>query len=128
MVGAFVARILVVDDEAQTREMLLQMLEREGHEVQVAEDGAVALDLCRQAQFDLVLTDILMPNKEGLETITELRREYPQLKIIVMSGGSRTSHMNFLGVAKMLGAHLALAKPIARQEILEAISAVLEQA
>lgn len=64
------ARILIIDDEAPTRDVLRQMLQRAEHEVQEAADGAIALELCRGAQFDLVITDILMPNKEGLETIS----------------------------------------------------------
>jgi CheY-like chemotaxis protein len=120
-----VARILIIDDEAQTREVIKQMLERAGHHVEEAADGDAGLDIIRHTGFDLVITDILMPNKEGLETITELRRNYPEIKIIVMSGGGRVNNLDYLNVARMLGAQRALEKPIARQDMLEAVNAVL---
>jgi CheY-like chemotaxis protein len=101
------------------------MLEREQHEVAEALDGMQALKLCRQQPFDLVITDILMPNKEGLETIIEMRREHPGIKIIAMSGGGRTGNLEFLDAAEMMGAHKTLGKPFSRQEMSEAIRELL---
>ncbi len=119
------ARILVIDDEASIRTMLQQILERSGHEVAVAIQGEEGLTLCREHPVDLVITDIFMPEKEGIETILELRQQSPQTKIIAISGGGRAGKLDFLETAKNLGAHQTLAKPFERQEILDAVNAAL---
>ena len=119
------ARILVIDDEPMTRSMLKQILERESYEVHDAANGNEALEQCRKHSFDLVLTDILMPDKEGLETITELRRDYASIKIIAMSGGGRIGNMDLLRVAQMIGAKRTLMKPFTRQEIVTTVKEVL---
>ena len=80
-------RILVVDDEAQIRTMLTQMLEQEGYEVQTAENGEDGFNLVRKQVFDLVITDMIMPVKDGLKFIMELIKDYPELKILAISGG-----------------------------------------
>lgn len=119
------AHILVIDDEAPIRAMLQQVLERSGHEVAVATEGAEGLTLFRAKPADLVITDIFMPEKEGIETILELRKQSPQTKIIAISGGGRAGKLDFLTTAKNLGAHQTLAKPFERQELLDAVNAVL---
>jgi len=83
------ARILVIDDDIQILEMLGQTLEREGYEVVDALDGKEGMRLYREAPTDLVITDIVMPEKEGVETIMELKRDFPDVKIIAMSGGGQ---------------------------------------
>lgn len=114
-------RILVVDDDFQMREMLGVILERKGYDVTTAADGKTALQLQRKTPFDIVITDIIMPEKEGLETISELRRGYPQLKIIAISGGGRYKPEEYLELARQLGADRGLVKPFGSWEILGAV-------
>jgi DNA-binding response OmpR family regulator len=116
-----VSRILVIEDDDQTRRMLRQMMERAGHEVIDAPNGEVALELFRDAPADLVITDILMPERDGIETIRDFRREFPEVKIIAISGGGRDGVMDFLPVARQLGACRTFNKPAGRQELLTAI-------
>jgi DNA-binding response OmpR family regulator len=121
-----VARILIIDDEDQPRRMLQQVLIRAGYDVVEARDGNQGLQLFRVSQTDLIITDILMPEKEGLETIIDLRREFPAVKIIAISGGGRTGNLNFLEVAKRLGAQRTLQKPFELQEMLIAVRELLQ--
>lgn len=114
-------RILVVDDDYQMREMLGVILERKGYDVKTASDGNAAIQLQQTKPFDIIITDIIMPEKEGLETISELRRGYPRLKIIAISGGGRYRPEGYLELAKQLGADLVLAKPFGSWEILSAV-------
>jgi CheY-like chemotaxis protein len=120
------AKILLVDDEEQLRSMLKLVLEEGGHSVREAADGKEALERFGSYAADVVITDIVMPNKEGIETIMELRRSCRDLKIIAMSGGGRNSSQDYLKLAKRCGADLTLAKPFTNQEILDAVSLVLE--
>jgi DNA-binding response OmpR family regulator len=121
-----VARILIIDDEDQARRMLHQVLERAGYEVVVARNGSEGLERFRAEPTDLIITDILMPEKEGLETIMDLRREFPQAKIIAMSGGGRAGNLNFLAIAEVLGAQRTLHKPFELQEMLTAVRDLLQ--
>lgn len=114
-------RILVIDDDNQTRQMLRQALERAGYSVVEARDGAEGLRHYQENPVDLVITDILMPEKEGLETIQELRERFPSVKIIAISGGGRTGKLDFLHVAEKLGALRTLHKPFPLQELLDAV-------
>ena len=119
-------RILVIDDDAQLRKMLRQMLERQGYGVIEAGDGKEGMALYRQAPTELIITDIIMPEKEGVETIIELRRDFPDVKIIAISGGSRSLNKEYyLELAKRLGAAYTFTKPFARKELLEAIEDLL---
>lgn len=120
------ARILIIDDEDQSRNMLSQALTRAGHEVFAASDGSEGIELFRSVMADLVITDILMPGKEGLETIIELRRDFSEVKIIAMSGGGRTGNLNFLDIAERLGAQRTLQKPFHLQEVFQLVQEVLE--
>jgi DNA-binding response OmpR family regulator len=122
-----VARILIIDDEDQPRRMLQQVLIRAGYEVVEARDGNQGLQLFRASPTDLIITDILMPEKEGLETIIDLRREFPAVKIIAISGGGRTGNLNFLEVAKRLGAQRTLQKPFELQEMIAAVRELLQE-
>ncbi len=106
-----VATILIVDDDSQVCDLLKQVLEGEGYSVMTAVNGQEGINLHRAHQADLIVLDILMPEKEGLETILELRREFPQVKIIAMSGGSERAKLNLLDLAKRLGAQYSLQKP-----------------
>ncbi len=119
------ARILIVDDENEIRDMLRQMFEREGFEVVEASDGKEALKIFREEQTDLVITDIIMPEQEGLETIIKLKKEFPKVKIIAMSGGGIIEPEPYLNMAEKVGALRTFTKPVKRQEILEIVRDVL---
>ncbi len=113
--------ILVVDDDSNFRQMLCQTLERAGYRVVESEDGNVAIKACESEVPALVITDIIMPEKEGLETIQELRAKYPEVNIIAMSGGGRISPDSYLPLAKGLGAVKTLQKPFRREEVIMAV-------
>jgi len=115
------ARILIIDDDAQLRATLREVLEREGYEVVEAPNGREGLERYQEAPTEVMITDILMPEQEGLETIMILRRVDPQAKIIAISGGGQTGRMDFLHLAAMLGAQRTLRKPFRPQELLEAV-------
>ncbi|OAI47339.1 histidine kinase [Nitrospira sp. SCGC AG-212-E16] len=118
--------ILVVDDETQIRRLVRETLEQAGYHVTEACDGKEALQQYRLAPADLVIMDILMPNQDGLETIVALRREFPDLKVMVITGGSdMIGTHNFLDVATMLGAHSTLQKPFEMKALLDTIQAEL---
>lgn len=121
------ARILIIDDEDQSRNMLSQALTRAGYEVSTARDGSEGIELFRTVMADLIITDILMPGKEGLETIMELRRGFPAVKIIAMSGGGRSGNLNFLDIAERLGAQGVLQKPFHLQEVLQLVQEMLQE-
>ena len=119
------ATILIVDDEAQFRKMLRQMLERAGHEVIEAVDGNEGGRLYRQLRPSLMITDIFMPEKEGLETIMELKHEFPEARILAISGGGREGDDLFLQHARQFGANSILKKPFERHELLDAVAEIL---
>lgn len=117
-------RVLVIDDDADVRDFLQAVLEGEGFEVHAAADGGEGLEIQRQHPAKVVVTDIFMPGKEGIETIFELRRQFPQTGIIVMSGGpsKRTAAgSDYLSVALQLGAVKSLKKPFASQDLIDAV-------
>ena len=122
------ARILVIDDEELVRFTLKQALQKAGHEVVEAADGNDGITFIKRSRFDLIITDIIMPEKEGIETIVELRRDDPDLKIIAISGGGRTGNTDYLELAQKLGAQQVLQKPFARQELLDAVQETLKHA
>jgi YesN/AraC family two-component response regulator len=101
------------------------MLKRAGHEVVEAPDGIEGIRLYQEKQPHLVITDIVMPKKEGLETILDLRREDPQVKIIAISGGGRIGPESYLDIAEGFGANRILTKPFNNKELLEAIHDLL---
>ena len=117
--------ILVVDDDSQVLQVLSEMLRLEGHDVTMAENGREALNCYDRERFDLVITDIIMPDREGLETIADLRQRSQDLPIIAISGGGRSGSMDYLETARYLGADTTLSKPFGRKELLAAIDEVL---
>lgn len=119
------ARILVIDDDAPTRHLLRQMLERAGYDVIDACNGREGLQRYQEIPADLVITDILMPEQEGLETIGELRRLSPEVQILAISGGGCRVTQDFLPLAEKLGAQRVLRKPISRQELLATVCALV---
>ena len=120
------ALILLIDDEPQLRSMLKLILEREGYEVAEAPDGIEGIRIYRQNPADLIITDLIMPNKDGIGVIIELKKEFPNVKIIAMSGGGLNKPEGYLKGAKKLGAACTLTKPIDRGEMLRAIKEVLK--
>ena len=121
------ARILIIDDETQVRSMLRLMLEREGYEVVEAPDGIEGIKAYRQNPADLILTDLIMPNKDGIGMIIELQKEFPDVKIIAMSGGGLNKPEGYLKGAKKLGALCTLTKPIDREEMLRAVKNTIKE-
>jgi DNA-binding NtrC family response regulator len=115
-------RILVVDDEAQIRTMLTQMLEQEGYEIHTAENGEEGLTQVGRYAFDLVITDMIMPVKDGLKFIMELVRNYPDLKILAISGGGAIKAERYLTMAGYLGNIATLEKPFKRDVLLDLVS------
>jgi two-component system response regulator (stage 0 sporulation protein F) len=119
------AKILLVDDDETFRSMLRRTLQRAGHTVVEADDGAAAIRTLDHVAADLVLTDILMPGVEGIETIRTLRRNHPHLKVIAMSGGGRMTPAGYLDPAKAFGAVGVLSKPFDNDALFAAIAAAL---
>jgi len=119
------ARILIIDDESQIRSMLRLMLERAGYEVAEAPDGIDGIRQYRENPADLIITDLIMPNKDGIGMIIELKKEFPEVKIIAMSGGGVNRPEGYLDGAKKLGATRTLTKPIDRDEMLSAVKETL---
>ena len=117
--------ILVVDDDVQILDVMSEMLRLEGHEVSTAENGEIAVTKLKSLSCDLVITDIIMPQKEGLETIADIRRDYGGLPIIAMSGGGRGDGADYLETARYIGADAVLSKPFARKELISAVSSLL---
>lgn len=121
-------RILVIDDDVQMRQMLKQMLERQGYEVVEASDGKQGLALYRQTPTDLIITDIIMPEKEGVEMILELKRDFPDVKIIAISGGARDIDAQCCLAYVESKVSRTFIKPFNREELLEAIQNLLNEA
>lgn len=120
--------ILVIDDEQLIRLQIRSALELEGYTVHEAANGNEGLARIAEVTPDVVITDILMPDKEGIETILELRRTHPKIRIIAISGGGRTGNKDFLRTAKHLGADRTLAKPFGLAELLRLVNEVLAEA
>ncbi|MDH5585452.1 MAG: response regulator [Nitrospirota bacterium] len=121
------ATILVIDDDPQICDVLEQALQNEGHLVRSALNGEEGIRCYRQQLPDLVLMDILMPEKEGLETILDLRREFPHVIIIAMSAASEAAKINLLELAQRLGAQHRLTKPFQLQTVIELVNKALSQ-
>lgn len=117
--------VLVVDDDPQVRELLRTWLESDGHEVVAAPDGRKALETCRQYQFDLVITDVLMPDMDGIEFLRLIRDEKHQCRLMAISGGNAFG-LDFLDEMKMFGATQTLAKPFSGDQLNRAGREVME--
>lgn len=119
------SQVLIIDDEAGFRKLLRLILERKGYSVETAPDGRVGLQKFRQQPAELVISDIIMPDVDGLELIRSLMDENPMVKIISISGGGRVSAGNYLDLATKLGARYAFEKPIDREALLKAVEELL---
>lgn len=114
-------RIVLIDDDPHFRLMLAETLRALGHDVREAENGAQGLEAVRADPPEVVVTDIIMPEIEGIETIFTLRRSHPEVRIVAISGGGRISAEEHLHMAQSLGACAVLAKPFSAEEIQAAI-------
>jgi len=119
------AKILLVEDDDEVRSVLKTLLQEEGHEVSEAAEGNAAIEQFLKLSVDLVVTDLVMPDKEGLETIIDLRRTHPDVKIMAMSGGGRNSPQDYLDMAKRLGAIEVIAKPFSIDDFLRCVNRAL---
>ena len=115
-------KILIVDDEEQIRLMLRQTLEHEGYEVHTVENGMEGMKLVKEADFDLVITDMIMPVKDGLKFIMELLHDYPNLNVMAISGGGAIKADRYLTMAGYLGNIVTLEKPFKREALLDAVN------
>jgi DNA-binding NtrC family response regulator len=116
------ARILIVDDDADVRLVLRRMLEPDGYEIAEAEHGREALETVSHRHFDLLITDLIMPEKEGIETIQVFHQQYPAIKIIAISGAYGA---DYLRIAKHLGAHEVMQKPLRLEAVLGTVGRLL---
>lgn len=117
--------ILLVDDDLQVLDVMSEMLRMEGYEVHVAENGNQAVEQVSNTAVDLIITDLIMPEKEGLETIADIRKNDSKLPIIAISGGGRVGPNDYLETARFIGANATLAKPFARAELMDTIDSLL---
>ena len=120
--------VLVIDDDEQMRILLRQVMEWNGYAVSDAENGRKGMQKMREQPADLVITDLIMPEQEGLETISTLRKEFPMVKIVAISGGGRIGPEAYLPAARELGANLVFSKPFDVKEFVAAIRGLLEDA
>jgi YesN/AraC family two-component response regulator len=122
------AHVLLVDDDQFVVETLSSAITNKGHTLVTARDGKEGIRKFAEGRFDLVITDIIMPEKEGIETIMEMRRLAPGTRIVAMSGGGRTGNVDFLHMAEKLGATATLTKPIRLAEFYETLERCLSSA
>jgi CheY-like chemotaxis protein len=114
-------RILIIDDDPSIRQMICRMLEREGYEVDTAANGREGVQKYRANPPDVVITDIIMPEQEGIETIRQLKADNQNCRIIAISGGGRIGPTDYLNMAKLLGATQTISKPFDRAQLLAAV-------
>jgi CheY-like chemotaxis protein len=120
-----VARIVVIDDQEPVRRVIARVLQAAGHDVLEAGDGAAGMRILESHPVDVVITDIFMPGQDGILTLRQIRKQFPGVKVITMSGGDVTGRLNLSQEAEMLGAVMTVAKPFKATEIVEAVRSVL---
>ena len=119
------ATILVIEDNSEIRNVLCVMLEKAGHEVREALNGEEGIEKYREWRADLVMTDLFMPKKAGIETISELMEINPEVKIVAMTAHGTVEQYDFLRVAEALGAVATMDKPFSNKELLDTVEAAL---
>lgn len=119
------ARIVVIDDQEPIRRIVRRALESQRHEVLDAEDGESGMQLLEREPVDVVITDIFMPGWDGIQTLREIRKRYPSVKVIAISGGDSTGILDLRQDAELLGAVKSLQKPFTAREIIELVQSVL---
>jgi len=117
-------KILVIDDDDAIRRMIGKILRSDGHEVLAAEDGRRGMSLFRKERPQIVVTDIIMPEQEGFETIMAMRRDNPGVKIIAISGGASVGDLDVLKMAQLLGADEVIGKPFRADDLLGRVRAL----
>lgn len=118
--------ILVADDEPEIRDLIMRWLEREGYNVTSAKNGVEAAALSQAKAFDLIVTDVIMPERDGVQLITEIKKNRPGARVLAMSGGGRVlDGTDCLRMAQGLGAQVAIMKPFNREAFLAAVSQTL---
>jgi len=130
-------RVMIIDDEEDIRIVLKETLVRAGFDVVVACDGKEGLSLLREKPADLVITDVIMRGKDGVETAYDIRMEFPQTKIVVMSGGGNAAPIGYeptavsttayLASAAAVGADMTITKPFDREELIKAVTELMKQ-
>jgi len=115
-------KILVIDDDHLVRYTISRILQRNGYDVVTASDGKRAMTVFRDERPDMVITDIIMPEQEGIQTILMIRAERPEVKIIAVSGGARTHSVDYLGMAEAFGADDVIPKPFEADELLSRLA------
>jgi len=121
------ARILVIDDDPAILQFIKLVLERDKHEVFTTDDGQSGLDLLQENEIDLVITDLVMPEMAGLTVIREIRKSFPQVRIIAITAGIFDHSTNSLQSAHEAGCHITLRKPVLSADILKAVKEVLDK-
>ena len=120
------ARILVIDDDEIMNGMIVQLLSEAGHDVEGVQDGNSGLKMFESKPFDLIVTDIVMPEKEGIETIISIRNKSKNIPIIAISGGEKLSPDQYLQMAQHFGADYTFQKPFDRERFLAAVRECLK--
>ncbi len=121
------ARILIIDDDSQIRFIIRELLENSGYTVEEASDGDEAIKLNHKKAFDLIITDIIMPGKEGIQTIQEFKKDNPNVKIIAISGGGHIGPSVYLDMAQKMGADLSIPKPFDLDIFLKKVKDLLKK-
>lgn len=119
-------KILVIDDEELMQLMLIELFNSNGFDAAGASNGIDGMEMLYKEKYDLVLTDLVMPEKEGVETIKDIKATFPGIKIIAMSGGGRLNGVDYLELASALGADRAFHKPFDRKELITEVKALLQ--
>ncbi len=119
-------KILVVDDDDLIRDLIYEILEPNGYQILLADNGNKALEILDREEVDLIITDIIMPDKEGIETIIDIKKKLPQAKIIAMSGGGQLDANSYLSIAKKLGVKATITKPFDPAKLIRTIEEVLQ--
>jgi CheY-like chemotaxis protein len=120
------ARIVVIDDQEPIRRIVRRALEQAGHEVLDASDGQAGLQLLERHSADAVISDIFMPGLDGIQTLREIRKQFPRVRVIVISGGDSSGMLDLRRDAELLGAVKSLPKPFTTHDIVAAVNSVLE--
>jgi DNA-binding NtrC family response regulator len=120
------ARIIVIDDQEPIRRIVRRALEQEGHEVLDASEGEMGMQLLERHTADVVITDIFMPGQDGILTLRQVRKKFPAVKVIVISGGDSTGLLDLRHDAELLGAVKSLQKPFTAAELVQTVRDVLQ--
>lgn len=121
----FMANILIIDDDPQLRGVLREILASNDHQISEQENGSNVLQFLSQNPVDVLITDIIMPEKDGFEVIPAVKKQYPALKVIAISGGSSYGPDSYLDIAKILGADRVFSKPFKINDISQAVTELL---